>query len=57
MIAETSNRQEWEQHEITHGGQMDNVTHPRGVQIKNELQICQTGLVKSTNDLIAKVWH
>jgi hypothetical protein len=28
--AETSSRQEWEQLEITHSGQLDDVTRPRG---------------------------
>jgi hypothetical protein len=38
-------------------GQLDNVICPSGVRIENELQICQPVDVKSTNDLLVKVWH
>jgi hypothetical protein len=41
----------------TYGGRLDDVTHPNGVRTENELQIRQPVVVKSTNDLIAKVWH
>lgn len=37
--------------------QMENLTHPSAVWIENELQISQPVDVKSTNDLIARMWH
>jgi hypothetical protein len=35
----------------------DNITHPSGVEMENELQICQPDEAKSTNDIILEVWH
>jgi hypothetical protein len=37
--------------------ELDNVTHPSGVQIESELQICQPDEIKSTNDLIVTMQH
>jgi hypothetical protein len=40
--------------QLKYVGQLDNVIHPSGVQIENELQICLPVEVKSINDLNVK---